>query len=194
MMEQAVMLQSEIDRHIERIETPFGGDPDQFASEVSRQWLIAHAQEAFPRVLARAAMHGSPAIYDLLGKFAREEAIPLLTEALSAGGPNCGSAARALARHPQPVAGEALGAALNEPNLEVSIAAADGLLLRGEREFCPALAAKLDAQDDLLRYHVLQAAGLLGCVEKERLLSFIKHDDSDDVRTLAAALLHERRD
>lgn len=182
------MLDSEVDSHIQRIETPFGGDPHLRQSEQSRQWLLAHEQAAFPRLLGRAAEAGNPALYEMLAQFGRPEAIPLLAQVLDAGGPHADAAARALARHPQAAAGKALRAALAQPDPAIAIAAADGLLLRADRRNCPALRARLTAPDDIVRYHVLQAAGRLGCIGPEALELFAERDPSEDIRGLAAAL------
>jgi len=182
------LLDSEVDSHIRRIETPFGDGPHQRQSELSREWLLGHEQAAYPRLLARAAEAGSPATYAMLAEFGRPPAIPLLAQALDAGGPHADAAARALARHPQAAAGKALRAALARPDPAISIAAADGLLLRADRRDCPALRAQLAAPDALVRYHVLQAAGGLGCIRPEALELFAERDASEDIRSLAAAL------
>lgn len=188
------MFDSEIDSHIHRIETPFGDDAHQYRSQISHEWLLDHEQAAYPRLLTRAAEAGSPAIYEMLAEFGRAQAIPLLAQALEAGGLNADSAARALARHPQAAAGAALNAALAGPVAAVSIAAADGLLLRWDRRHCDALIAKLAAPDELVRYHVIQAAGRLGCIGPEILEPIAERDDNEDIRTLASTLLEETRD
>ena len=66
--------------------------------------------------------------------------------------------------------------------------------VRGDRRNCAALMSKLAAPDALVRYHVLQAAGHLGCIGPEILQSLAERDDNEDIRNLAATLLKERRD
>ena len=132
--------------------------------------------------------YGRAASDAMLAEFARPQAIPLLAQALDTGGPHADAAARALARHPQAAAGRALRTALARPDPAIGIAAADGLLLRADRRDCPALRVKLTAPDDLVRYHVLQAAGQLGCMGPEELARFAEHDPSEDIRSLAVAL------
>lgn len=87
----------------------------------------------------------------------------------------------------------ALSAALAGPE-PASIAAADGLLLRGGRRHCDGPIAKLAAPDGLVRYHVIQAAERLGCIGREILGPIAERDDNEDIRNLADTLLKERRD
>lgn len=188
MKRAAAVLDPEVASHIRNIETPFGDGPHQRQSQASREWLLGHARAAYPRLLARALEAGSPAVYAMLAEFARPQAIPLLAQALDTGGPHADAAAQALARHPQAAAGRALRTALARPDPAIGIAAADGLLLRADRRDCPALRVKLTAPDDLVRYHVLQAAGQLGCMGPEELARFAEHDPSEDIRSLAVAL------
>jgi hypothetical protein len=101
-------------------------------------------------------------------------------------------AARALARHPQAAAGKALPVALAQPDPAIAIAAADALLLRADGQDCPALRAKLISPYELVRYHVIQAAGRLGCIGPDALELFAERDQSEDIRGLAAALLEAR--
>lgn len=180
---------AEVDLRIQSIETPFGDGPHQRQSEVARQWLRAHADVAYPRLLRRAQTAGSPAVYAALADFARSESVPVLARALAAGGPHTDAAARALALHPQGTAGQALREALDQSDPLICMAAADGLLMRADRADCAALRARLTDPDALVRYHVLQAGARLGCLDQAVMASIARTDADTDVRNLAAKML-----
>jgi HEAT repeat protein len=184
---------AEVEMQIILLETPFGDGPHQRERERAAAWLVAHAERAYPRVLAlldedRAGV----GVIDLLPSFDRAESIPSLTRLLAGPEHTAWTAGQALARHTNPEAGEALRRALSSPDPEVAIIAADALMTRNDRGDCAALATAVGAADARVRYHALQAAGRLRCLERSTLESLVRADASAEVRDLAARLLKQR--
>lgn len=191
-------LEREIDASIQRLLSPFGGAEHQTERERALAVLLAHPDQAHPRLLEilDQTASGIPptAVIAALPLFGRPESVPLLERIMrTASEPAILSAADALARHPHPSAGEALVRGLRDQRPEMVAAAANGLLTRGDRQACAALVAVLGHPDAEVRYHVLQAAAGLGCVPEERLTTIGNRDDSEMVRDLARRLTANRR-
>ncbi len=179
----------ELETRIMLLDEPFGGEPHMRERERAAQWLLDHDDLAYPALLdALAAGRAGPGAIELLARFGRAESIAPLNRVLSAAGPAAWHAAQALAGHPQPEAAEALRRALQAPAPAVSIAAADALGARGDPCDCDALQAQLRAEDSIVRYHVVQAAGQLGCVPVEWLARLARADPDADIRALAGRL------
>jgi hypothetical protein len=180
----------EVETQLALAQSPLGGGPHQRQRERAAQWLVEHADRSYPVVLERLERgQVGVALVDLLPRFDREESIPALTRLLSGSEPPAWAAGQALARHSQPAAGEALRGALENADPKVAAIAADALGTRNDRGDCGALLAHIEAADARLRYHVVQAAGNLGCLTKPQLESLARADPDADVRALAEKLL-----
>jgi HEAT repeat protein len=184
---------AEVETQITLAETPFGDGPHARERNRAIEWLVAHADRAYPVVLARVAGgRATAAVIDLLPRFAREESIAPLEKLLSGPEPPAWAAGQALARHPQKEAGDALRRLLTRSGAS-AVVAADALATRGDRGDCAALVAAAGSTDARLRYHAVQAAGTLGCLGRDALQSFERSDTDPDVRGLAAKLLAKRK-
>ena len=180
----------EVETQIMLLQTPFGGGPHQRESEHAADWLVAHADRSYPRLLADVdAGHASPALIELLPHFGRAESISRLERLLAGPELVAWTAGQALAAHRQPAAGAALRRALSGPSVPVAIIAADGLGTRADHADCPALIAAAQRHDARLRYHALQAGAKLGCFTPEALQSIARTDGDADIRGLASRLV-----
>jgi HEAT repeat protein len=180
----------EVETQIMLSETPFGDGPHQRERERAVEWLVAHADRAYPHILARLDEgRATEALIQLLPRMGRAESIPRLERYLTQTESLGWAAGRALALHPQPAAGEALRRALANRDPAVAALASDALGTRGDRADCAALLAAAHAPDARLRYHAVQAAGKLGCFDRKALESLAQFDADADVRGLAAELL-----
>jgi HEAT repeat protein len=191
----------ELETRIMLLQSPFGGAPHEHERQQAADWLVAHAARAYPRLLAglTAGMLGR-AVIQLMPRFGRAETIPVLERLLWGSELFVEAAAQALALHPQREAGEALDRALARPEPGVVKAAADALITRGDRAHCPALItrgdrahcpaliAALKTPEPIARYHVVQAAGTLGCLQPAELAAMSRTDPDPEVRELAAKL------
>jgi HEAT repeat protein len=183
----------EVETQIMLLETPFGDGPHKRERDRAAAWLVEHPDRAYPNLLALLeAGRAGAGVIGLMPTFDRKESIPPLARLLAGPEPVAWPAGQALARHTDPSAGAALRAALASPEPEVAIAAADALATRGDPRDCSALSGVLGARDARVRYHVVQAAATLGCLDAVRLESIARSDDSADVRDLASRL-RERR-
>lgn len=194
MARDATQSDREVETQLALAESPIGGGPHARERERAAQWLVEHADRAYPAVLGRFDQgRAGAALVELLPRFDREESIPRLERLLSGPEPPAWAAGQALARQSQPAAGEALRRALDHADPKVATIAADGLGARGDRADCTALVAHVASTDARLRYHVVQAAGRLGCLARADLESLSHDDADDDVRALATRLLSEMR-
>ena len=184
---------TEVETQLTLAESPVGGGPHQRERERAAQWLLDHADRSYPVVLARFDQgRAGEALVALLSRFDRHESIPRLERLLSGPEPPAWAAGQALARHSQPAAGEALRRALGHADPKVATIAADALGTRGDRGDCAALVVHVQNPDARLRYHVVQAAGHLGCLARADLESLARSDADADVRALATRLLAEK--
>jgi hypothetical protein len=129
--------------------------------------LLAHADEAHPRLLALAGAESPPTlVLAALPRFGRADSVPVLEQALRRGpAPTTVVAASALAEHPAVGAREALEHALEDPQAQVVASAADALAERGDASACAALRPALDHDDPDVIERVRVAMAELGCEE-----------------------------
>jgi HEAT repeat protein len=179
---------AELETQITLLNSPFGRDPDIRARERAAEWLLTHDDRSYPVLLASArAGHASPATIELLGRFGRPDAVPVLEALLDGSGTTAMAAATALATHPDPAALAALRAGLARGG-DHAVNCADALGARGDPAACPELRAALAAPDARLRYHALGAAlrPELACLAPEDLRRIASEDADPEVRQRAA--------
>lgn len=155
------MSDVELESRIALLELPMGGGPDVRERERAAEWLLSHADRAYPELLARArAGRAGPAALELLGRFGRDDSVPVLAGLLEEADARGFSAARALAAHPGAAAMTALREALRSGG-DRAVLAADALGARGDVGACAALEEASADPDPRVRYHAIQAARLL---------------------------------
>lgn len=185
----------EIEIHIGFLLQPFGGSADVRRREASITYLLAHADRAYPRLIALLQANptalNAPRIIAALPRFARADSVPLLESILLRGAELASEAAgQALGLHPDPSAAAALSRALQSTSVITVNAAADGLLLRGgPLEACRGLLSLAAHPDSNVRYHAIRAAARLGCLNKAALTRWADDDPDVNVRNLARELL-----
>ena len=182
------MNDAEFESRIALLELPLGSDPDVREKERAAEWLLAHAARTYPDLLAR--VHdgrAGPATVELLGRFDRADSVPALARLLEGDDLRGLAAARALAAHSSPEALAALRESLRSGG-DRAVLAADALGARGDAAACADLEAAARDRDPRLRYHVVQAAGALGCLSGDRLAEIEASDPDADVRALAGRL------
>lgn len=192
--EVAGALDTEVETQIMLLQNPFGDPPHVREHEQAAQWLVAHSDRAYPRLLAmvREGTAG-PAVVELLPAFGRAESVPAL-EALLNGPERLGwVAGQALARHSGPEGLLALRRAVRSNETGAVIAAAEGLAARGEKAACPDLVAAVAHTDWRARYYAVQSAAGLGCLSHQQLEELAMRDPIEDVRALAAKVLARER-
>jgi HEAT repeat protein len=188
---------SDLELNIQTLLAPYGHAGNQRDRERALAYLLAHADEAHPRLLdlldPASTCLNPVAVIDALPAFSRPESIPVLekvmetaTEAVSL------NAGQALARHPHREAAEALTRGLRSQRSDAVISAADGLLTRGEKSSCAALIEAMVHSEREIRYRVLQAAGGLGCLTSAQLQHVAKNEPEQMIRDLAIKLLQNR--
>jgi HEAT repeat protein len=182
----------DVETRIMLLDGPFGGEQHVRERDCAAEWLVEHADRAYPLLLARleSGRAGAGAVA-LLPRFGRSQSIGTLARLLAGPEPMAWQAGQALAQHPQPEAGEALRQALIGPDATVAMIAADGLGTRGDRGDCAVLAERLGTTHAGVRYHVLQAAARLGCLPREVIGQLALTDPDAQVRGLASQLLVE---
>jgi hypothetical protein len=174
------------------LDGPFGGEQHVRERARAAEWLVTHADQAYPTLIARLdAGRAGAGTVALLPRFGRAQSIGTLARLLAGSGSIAWHAGQALAQHPQAAAGEALRQALAEPDAAVAMNAADGLGTRGDRGDCAALAERFGATDAGVRFHVLQAAVRIGCLSREAICDLARADPDPEVRRLASRLLTE---
>jgi HEAT repeat protein len=145
---------------------PRGGGPGALAArDQALSVLLSAPDQVHPRLLELAlGPHPPPLILLALAVFGRDDSVPVLAARLREGdAPTAVIAAEALGRHPAPAARAALESALTTRDLQIVIAAARGLALRGDRAVIPALSAVLAAwPEGEVREHVNAALAALG--------------------------------
>lgn len=179
----------ELEQSILLLQGPFGDGPHQREYLQAVQYLLDHAAQAHSRLLGllQSERATNPyAVIEILPRFGLQESVPILAELMARGPTNlCQASAQALAVHPLDDAREALIRGLSLARKDVVIAAADGLMSRGDAMACPALKKLLTHPDPDLRYHVIQAAGSLSCLKRVTLSAIARDDQSDEIRELA---------
>jgi len=180
----------EVDTQVMLLESPFGDPAHLREQERAADWLIAHADRAYEPLLEmmRKGTAG-PAVIQLLPRFMRSESIPALEKALITKSEQIArAAAKALAQHVGPEGLEILKQVVQSPGPGAVIAAADALAILGNKETCLSLLAALTHTDHRARYHVVQAAGQIGCLTKDQLILISTNDPDENIRALAADL------
>ncbi len=176
-------MTDDLDGQLSMALNPVGGDAEGRIRERAIQYLLQHADAAYPRLIGalESAPFGlnAPALIELLPRFKRADSIPILARILASGQESVARAAgQALGYSEGEEPRQVLTEALSSPNPETVIGAADGLFMlgdkaRGEKTACPALLKAANHPNANVRYHVLQAALHLECLdanERERLL------------------------
>ena len=156
---------TEVDSHLHELLRP-SGDPQSRASrDEALGWLIAHADESFPIILARARQPSPPVVLiAALPHFGRPESVPVLAHLLSdADDPTTVVAAEALATHPGPEALTALEKALSSPRDQVVASAASALAVRNDPAACASLYNALSHPNNEVRDRIQSALQKLGC-------------------------------
>jgi HEAT repeat protein len=156
---------AEIDRQIQRLLAPSGDPQYRLARGEALEWLLAHADDSYPKLLALVDVAAPPVLaVSALPRFGRADSVPVLERVLrKADDPTTVVAGHALAEHPAPEARGALERALHDARDQVVASAADGLALRGDRAACPALAAALTHPNPDVRARLRAAAVRLDC-------------------------------
>jgi HEAT repeat protein len=156
---------SEVDRQLERLLRPSGDRQYNVARAEALDYLLLHADEAHPKLLAMVVGHWPSSLAMMaLPRFGRPESIPVLEKALrEADDPQVVLAAQALGEHPLVEARTALERALGDAREQVVISAAEALAERGDRASCPALAAAMAKGGALAKSELRAARERLGC-------------------------------
>ena len=190
------MTSDEVEQRIQALVSLRGHEADRREHDRALAFLLAHADEAHPRLLALLnpqAGYIPVAVVNAIPLFGREEAVPVLEKLMSEGAELISvSAGQALGRHSHPAALEALLRGLEHSRDETKVAAADGLMTRGDTSACKALRKLLDHPSYEVRYHVVKAAGSLGCLDSETLRQIATNDTEQDIRELASSLIGSR--
>src|SRR5262245_21746091 len=102
--------EGELEKNLRFLLDPFGDEPHRRQREQSIAYLVAHAAEAYPRLLAALAANptalDAPSIIEVLPLFNRPESVPLLEDTLArAGGTVVAAAGEALGWHSGAAAG-----------------------------------------------------------------------------------------
>jgi hypothetical protein len=193
MVDTDVNRDAEVETQIMLLELPIGGGPHDRERERAAAWLLQHADRAYPRILASLTDGTAGAnVIAVTARFNRKESIPPLAKLLFGQGSTAWIVGHALAQHTDPTAGEALRRAVVSSNSEVAVAAADALGTRADPGDCGVLMQALATGDASVRYHVLQAASPLGCIQPDLLKRMAREDEDADVRDLASRLLGNR--
>jgi hypothetical protein len=183
-------IDSEVETQIMLLQNPFG-DPQHLREQKrATEWLLANQDRAYPLLLAmvRDGTAG-PAVVELMPAFNRAETVPPLEALLNGPERIAWVAGQALARHSGPEALLALRRALRRSEHNSIIAAAAGLATRGDKAACAELATMVGHNDGRVRYYIVQAAGQLGCLNRQQLEAIARDDRSEDIRELAAGFL-----
>jgi HEAT repeat protein len=156
---------SEIDQQIQSLVAPSGDPRYRGIRDEALGYLLEHADEAHPRLLALLGGDTPPIVaVAVLPAFGRAEDVPVLERFLrDADDPTTVVAGQALGQHAAPEARVALEAALTDTRDQVVASAADGLALRGDPASCPALVAALSHPNEDVRGRVRSAAERIGC-------------------------------
>lgn len=177
--------------------SPLGDAASLRERDAAAQYLLEHADTAYPELMRRLASGGGNnplAIIELLPRFAREASIPVLAQWLDGGDELLAPAsAQALAAHPQAAALQALLATLRSTHAATIIAAADALAVRGEPDACAGLRASMGHADARVRYHLVQAAAALHCLSVSELSAIAANEVDVEVQQLAQRMLDAER-
>lgn len=186
------MTDDEIEKQIRALVSPRGHEADRREHDRALAFLLAHADEAHPRLLALLDPSGyvPVAAVNALPLFGRAESVTVLEKVMREGAELISmSAGQALGRHPLLEAREALLRGLEDNREETKVAAIDGLATSGDKSACQSLQALVDHPSYEVRYHAVKAAAGLGCLAAEKLRQIVENDSEKDIRDLAASLM-----
>lgn len=188
--EVATEHDSDLETQIQILESPFGEMPAVRERQRAAEWLLAHADRAYPRLLAMIRDKSAGlAVIELIPEFKRAESIAPLESLLGLPERTAWAAGQALARQSGPDALAALLRGVRRPEPDAVIAAADGLATLGDKAVCSDLQATLEGSSERTRYHIVRAAAALKCLTRTRLQEFALGDSSAEIRALAADFL-----
>lgn len=187
------MMGDELEQQIRALVSPGGHEADQRDRDRALAYLLAHANEAHRRLLPLLdpqAGYIPVAVVNAMPLFGRPESVPVLEKLMREGAELISmSAGQALGRHPQPESLAALLRGLEDNRDETKVAALDGLMTRGDKSVCPAVQHMLDHSSYEVRYHAVNAAAHLGCLNSENLRHIAENDNEQDIRDLASTLI-----
>lgn len=186
------MTSDELERQIRALVSPGGHEADLRDRDRALAFLLAHPDEAHPRLLAMLDPQGyvPVAVVNAIPLFGRAESVPVLDKLMREGAELISmSAGQALGRHPHPESLTTLLRGLAHERDETKVAALEGLTTRGDRSVCSALRPLLDHTSYEVRYHAVKAAALLGCLDAENLKQIAENDTEQDIRDLASSLM-----
>jgi hypothetical protein len=168
---QIPLISEELEIHFRALLDPFGDEPHRRRHDASVQYLVAHADRAYPLLLDALRKNptalNAPAIIEILPLFKRSESVPVLEEIMNTGIELVsGAAGIALGRHPGTDVRDALLRGLHSSFPETIMAAIDGLMLRGDSSACDSITEFLRSDNIYIREHALQAAVRLGCIRE----------------------------
>ena len=173
------------------------GDPMHLAErDRAVQYLLDHADQAFPKILelvrSKPQSLQAAALIDIMPLFQREDCVPLLRDLMFKAVPDTSrAAARALAQIASPDARMALLAALQSRDIEVLIAAVDSLRLWPISDWCTRIQPLLEQRNANLRYYALNTAIELHCLSPQAITDIARHDEDKDVRDRAREALQD---
>lgn len=190
-------LQDEIEMNIRMAVNPSGDLASLRERERAAQFLIAHVDDAYPRLVGlvreKPRAWEAPRLIELIGRFERDECVPLLKNLLLQAIPDTSRAAGlALGAIGSASACRALTEGLNADDTEVRISAIEGGRVCGGEMWCSTIEPALTDRDANLRYYAVNAAAELGCLDVEHLKNLAKHDEDCYVRRLAVEWLEKR--
>ena len=163
-----------------------GGPRHEVARQQATDWLLAHADRAYPVVRAEAAAHPSPSIVTLLARFDRADSTAILVELLGTGASEVRRAAgAALGTARDPAARQALRAALEAAGADTPIGGLEGLRAAGDPAECAAARPLLRHAVAEVRYVAVDVLADLGCLSADELRALAAGDPDADVRELA---------
>ncbi|HEY2512524.1 MAG TPA: HEAT repeat domain-containing protein [Polyangiaceae bacterium] len=156
---------TEVDQQIHRLLAPSGDPQYRRVRGEALQWLLARADQAYPKLRAIVDVPAPPALaIAALAEFQRADSVAVLERLLhEADDPTVVAAADALASLHAPEALAALERGLGNKREQVVASSADGLGHRGDPAACAALAATLGHPNAEVRGRVKGASARLGC-------------------------------
>jgi HEAT repeat protein len=186
-------MSDELKQQIRALVSPGGHEADLRDRDRALAFLLVHADEAHPRLLALLDPQAGfipVAVVNAMPLFGRPESVPVLEKIMREGAELISmSAGQALARHPRPESLAALMRGLEANRDETKVAALDGLMTRGDKTVCPAVQQLLDHASYEVRYHAVNVAAHLGCLSSENLRHIAESDSEQDIRELASSLM-----
>lgn len=186
------MTDDEVEKQMRALLSTRGHEADRREHDRALAFLLAHADQAHPRLLALLDPSGyvPVAAVNALPLFGRAESVPVLETLMREGNDLISlSAGQALGRHPHPDARDALLRGLEDSREETKVGAIDGLMTRGDASVCRRLQRLLDHPGYEVRYHAVKAAARLGCLTADELKQIAEKDNEQDIRDLASTLM-----